>query len=154
VQTDAAAGGKFARMFESIAKRKERKAKSLPARQAPLPPGNLDLPIYRGIKKLDVVVLKNLDKSQHYMQGLEGVVRLIIKECPESYGNHKFMVELLDNQFFPQIEHYNKTKEARYEQTGHSRYGACMQLHYVICRRSQLTVKDGEAGAVMPSSPS
>ena len=98
-------------------------------------------------------MLNNLDKSQHYLEGLEGVVRLIVKECPESYGRHKIMVELLDRQFFKQIEHDNKKKEERYKQTGHSRYGASMRPHYVICKPSQLIVNDDEAGNATPSTP-
>ena len=145
--------GATERMNETVLERQVRKDKTLLARQAPLPPDNLDLPSFRDIKKQSVVVLNKLGKSHHYMEGLEGVVKLIVKECPESYGNHKIMIELLDRQFFSQIENDNKKNEERRKQTGHSRYGVNMKLHYFICKHSQLTVKDDEAGAAMPGTP-
>jgi len=115
---------------------------TLKNRQAALPTDNIDLPKFKLFLKGSVVVLKNLDKSRKYMEGAEGVVRLIVKECPSFNDIHIFMVEMKDHKLIPHITLANQRKEKKYKQTGYSRYGAQMQEHYLICKYKHMSLKD------------
>jgi len=66
--------------------REKAKQHKLLARQAVLPVANINLPGHCFILKSSIVVLKHLDKSKQVLEGAEGVVKLIVKECAE-YGD-------------------------------------------------------------------
>jgi len=126
--------------------REKAKQDKLLARQAALPVANINLPGHCFILKGSTVVLKNLDKSKKVMEGAEGVVRLIVKECAEYGDAHMFMVELHDHKLHPVITLANQRKERKYKQSGYSRYGEHMKEHYFIAKYNQVQLKSDGPG--------
>ena len=139
---------------ETVLEKQQRHAKTLLERQAPLPLSHIDVLHFRNILKGSVVTLKNLDKSKHYAEKAEGVVKLIVKECAASFGNHKFMIEMRDDTMFSRITSSNQRREKRYSQTGYSRYGPDMREHYLICKHAQMTLKQDTDGVFSVSDAS
>jgi hypothetical protein len=126
--------------------REKAKQNKLLARQAALPVANINLPGHCFILKGSIVVLKNMVKSKQELEGAEGVVKLIVKECAEYRDAYMFMVELKDHKLHPMITLANQRKERRYKQTGYSRYGEHMQEHYLIAKYTQMELRSDEPG--------
>jgi len=126
--------------------REKAKHAKLLARQAALPDANIDLPGYCLLLKGSIVVLRNIDKSKQELQGAEGVVKLIVKECAENRHTYMFMVEMKDHKLHPIITLANQRKERKNKQTGYSRYGELMQEHYFIAKNTQMHLRDDQPG--------
>ena len=125
------------------------KAAKLLACQAPLPAANIDLPSIRVLCKNDTVSLYNMGKADLHLQGQEGVIKLIVRECNAKGNKHVIMVELKDASMFASITLANQRRESKNKNTGFSRYGSLMKAHYVVCRYSQI---DGSHAVIAPAS--
>ena len=125
------------------------KAAKLLACQAPLPAANIDLPSTRVLCKNDTVSLYNMGKADLHLQGQEGVIKLIVRECIAKGNKHVIMVELKDASMFASITLANQRRETKNKNTGFSRYGSLMKEHYVLCRYSQI---DGSHAVIAPAS--
>ena len=140
---------KLARMTASVVTfendLKLQKSARLIACQAPLPLANIDLSgcqhPNKHIRKGDLVILSKMSLTNTYLEDKEGIVKLIVQECPEKNNVVVFMVEMLDNKFFQSIILANQRKEKKYKQTCYSRYGNLMQEHYFLCKFSQINLK-------------
>jgi len=148
---------KLARMSSSMVAmlrtEEENKAKAKAAKllacQAPLPAANIDLPRTRVLCKNDTVSLYNMSKADFHLQGQEGVIKLIVRECNANGNKDVIMVELKDTSTFASITLANQRRESKNKNTGFSRYGSLMKEHYVICRYSQI---DGSHAVIAPAS--
>ena len=148
---------KLARMSSSMVAmlrtEEENKAKAKAAKllacQAPLPAANIDLPRTRVMCKNDTVSLYNMCKADFHLQGQEGVIKLIVRECNANGNKDVIMVELKDTSTFASITLANQRRESKNKNTGFSRYGSLMREHYVICRYSQI---DGSHAVIAPTS--